>query len=235
MEIIKLIYPGLGFSCAILLFILGSSQFHLFLKKGYERSKAIATFCYLTSIFAFNITVVYSDSFSSEFIRFSVEGLQWVLFLSFYFYIKSLSYFISIPTLLKKVYCTSMLLFAGIFTLAYLWHLLTGDYLYFNPNVKSEPVNYFVDVYLNKLGSPSQLSLLLLSASGILNVVLTSVVLFRLRRSSKDIWLMMGMGFTLFASAMDTVFLPISTQLYVPLLFLSNISEAFRMCFFSIF
>lgn len=229
MNIFEVIYPGLGFSSFIFLFLLSFIQFHLYKKFNYERSKDLGLFCFLSSIFSLNIAIIYSNAFSHAFTHFFVVALQFVLFLSFYYYVRSLSYFIVIPNKIKKPYLYSMLFLALVALIPYPWFLLTGDHLYFDPTQKITSGNYFSDAYTARLGMPQPIPLLIMGAFGFINTIFSSLVLYRLQRSSKDFLLSFGVLFTFSTVLLEFVIPSFNPSLYIPLSFFANIFEAFRM------
>lgn len=230
MDFLAAIYPGIGFSCTVVLLALSLGQAWIYRKKGYARSRDLALFCFFSSLFAFNIVISHSRLFSKEFTWNYIVVLQPVLFLTFYYYLKSMSYFVAIPRWLKRFYYGGNVFLGVAALIAPITHFITGTDLYFIADHPLLTDNFFVNSY-TRFGAPRLFPTLLLSASSLLNFVMTSVLIYRLRKSSGDIFLIIGLWITLIASVGDHMFIAITTRYYVPTLFISNLLEALRMCF----
>ncbi len=230
MKFVEVIYPGLSFFCFLILVVLSAGQLKIYLQHGFKRSKNLAYFCFLSSIFTVNVTIVYSEQFSVDLTRFFVVGLQFVLFLCHYFYLKSLSFFIVIPRLLKKFYLGSMLSLALLALIPAVSYLVFDKHLYFDPDDLNITGRYFLDAYGARLGKPQKLVMSFLSIFALINGLTSLYILNRLRKSSKDIFLIFGLSFNLITMAMEYLILAFTVECYIPILFLANIFEALRMC-----
>ncbi len=228
---IEVIYPGISFFCFVILLCLSFLQIRLYLKFRFKRSKYLSLFCFLSSIYTVNVTIVYGELLSVEATRFFVIGFHFILFISYYYYLKSLSFFIMIPRFLRKIYFKSMFLFAGLSLFPPIFLYVFDIHIYFDPNSLFKTGNFFLDAYSTRLGTPYKTTLIALSLFAALNVYMSLYLLNRLRKFSKDNYLVFGLCMNLFAFGMEYLILPFTYKYYVPILFLANIFEAFRMCF----
>jgi len=177
-----------------------------------------------------NVTIVYSEQFSVELTRFFVVGLQFVLFLCHYYYLRSLSFFIVIPRLLKRLYLGAMLVFALLALVPAISYLVFDYHLFFDPEDLNTTGRYFLDAYSTRLGRPQKLVMSFLSIFALINGVTSLYILNRIRKSSKDVFLILGLVFNLVTVGMEYLILAITVEYYIPILFLANIFEALRMC-----
>ncbi len=232
MEFITAIYPGIGFACTLVLLTLGAGQAWIYKARGHARARDLALFCFFSALFALNIAITHSRMFSVNFTWYYAVGLQPVLFIMFYYYMKSLSYFVAIPRWLKYFYYSGQIVLGVLSTTPLLWFWLTGHDLYF----QGEPLttgNFFVDSYTARLGAPKLFPNILLGLSSLINIIATSYLLIRVYLGSKDPYILAGLAMTVLALAMDHLMLPFTLSAYVPLIFFSNMLEALRMCFLS--
>ena len=229
MEFVQIIFPGLSFFCFTALLLLAFIQFRLYQTKGFRRSKAIGLFCLFSGFYTFNEVVVYAGHFSADTVRFFVVGFQFLLYVALYFYMKSLGYFISIPLWLQRFYQSSMLCL-GLVHVVFGASLIAFDIeLVFDRNTINETGHFFVDAYTTRLGEPTVLAMSVYSAFSLIHGLTSGYILFRIYQSSKDFYLMAGLTANLVACGMEFLVLPISLDYYIPLVFLANIFEAFRM------
>ncbi len=233
MEFIAAVYPGFGFACTIGLLILSLGQAWIYKTKGHARSRDLALFCFFSALFALNIAISHSRLFSLEFTWFYVVGLQPVLFVTFYFYMKSLSYFVLIPKWLKRFYYGGQIILGGASVLPLVVYLSSGDDLYFFRGDLLVTDNFFVNSYTARFGALRLFPNILLGLSSLINIIATSVLVVRVYKGSKDLYILTGLGLTILALSMDHLMLPFTMAYYVPMLFFANMLEALRMCFLS--
>ncbi len=233
MEFIAAVYPGFGFVCALVLLFLSIGQAWIYKSKGQARALDLALFCFFAALFALNITITHSRLFSNSFTWFYVVGLQPILFFSFYFYMKSLSYFVLIPKWLRDFYYGSQIVLGVCSLVPGIYFLATGVDLYFDSSVPLVTENYFVNSYTTRFGTPRIFPNVLLALSSLINIIATSVLFVRVFRGTRDIYLLFGLVMTVVALAMGHLMLPFAIQFYIPILFIANMAEALRMCFLS--
>lgn len=231
MKFLELVYPGIGFSVALMLFVLSLTQVDLYFRKGYRRSGYLAIFCFSSALFSLNVWCVYSRLLSAEFTHLYAAGMQFILPISFYFYLRSMSYFVIIPRWLKKLYFGGMALSIVIFLVTGFAHLFFSKYLLFDTSNLVTTGNFFVDSYTARIGQPTAPFRILVGLIGGLNMFATFVIMSRVARTSGDLFLIAGLVFSWLASFFEIFLLPFTLEYYVPVLFLSNIFEALRMCF----
>ncbi len=232
MEFIAAIYPGIGFACTLVLLILACGQAWIYKARGHARARDLALFCFFSALFASNIAITHSRMFSANFTWYYVVGLQPVLFIMFYYYMKSLSYFVAIPRWLKYFYFSGQIVLGLLSTMPVLWYWFTGQDIYFYGE-HLHTGNFFVDSYTARFGAPRLFPNILLGLSSLINIIATSTLLLRVYLGSKDPYILGGLAMTVLALAMDHLMLPLSLASYVPLIFFSNMLEALRMCFLS--
>lgn len=229
MQVLISIIPGVGFTCALFLFLISWLQYQVYRKKLYKRSKSIALFCFFAGIFALEQFVVQSQIFSSGFTH-AFVGISSASFcLSLLFYLQSLSHFIAIPSWIYKFYTwsTSGLTVATLFGIfAYFFLDL---YFFFNPFEVLETSNYFVNSYSSRIGAPSLYLTTILSLSGTITVFASVYILRVVLKSSQDSYFVLGLLVSIVAAIWENFLLPFTFTYFVPLIFMSNLFEAFRM------
>ena len=99
--------PGVGFTCSIILFLIGLNQFLTYKRTLYKRSLSISLFCFFAAFFALEHFIAQSRVFSEEFTHVYVMFSTTALCISLIFYMKSLSFFIAVPDWLFKFYTWS--------------------------------------------------------------------------------------------------------------------------------
>ncbi len=229
MEFVQVIFPGLSFFCFAALLLLAFIQFRLYQTRGFQRSKAIGLFCFFSALYTFIEVVVYADHFSADTVRFFVVGFHFLLYVALYFYMKSLGYFISIPHWLQKFYKSSML-GLGLVHIGFAMSLIVFDVeLVFDRNTINETGHFFLDAYTTRLGEPTVLAMFFYGAFSLIHGLTSAYILVRIYQSSRDYFLMAGLTTNLVACGMEFLVLPIAIDFYIPMVFLANIFEAFRM------
>lgn len=228
-EILIQIIPGVAFACAIFLFLLSFVQFRIYRLKKYQRSLSIALFCLFAGFFALEHFIAQSRAFSPQFTHFYVVFSTICLCFSLYYYMKSLSYFLAIPNLLFKIH-TWATFTAGVVTLASLiLYLLTDVSGFFHPGKMLFTGNYFVDSYTTRIGHPHAFINIILSSTGVITVFSSAIILRIVLKSVRDFYFIVGLGLSIFAATIENFFLPFTYEYFVPIVFLSNLFEAFRM------
>ena len=229
MEALISIIPGISWACTFFLLLLSFIQFRIYWKKSYLRSKNLALFCFFASIFAFEYFVAQSRIFPPWFTHSYVAVSSVCLCLSLYYYMRSLNYFITVPQWVYQLYTSSALVLAALVVVGILSNLFFGTHLFFNPAEPLVTGNYFVDSYATLIGSPSPYLKNILSASGVMTILGALYMLRSLMKSSQDVYFILGLLFSIFAALKENVLLPLTMDYFVPVVFLSNLSEAFRM------
>ncbi len=161
--------------------------------------------------------------------QYCVEGFFPVIFLSAYFYLKSMAYFIMVPKWLKKLFYRgqAFLIFLSFFPILHLF--IYGTSIFFDETNKVETGNFFMNSFSMRLGQTELFPHIILSLSSLLCIVLAIDILIRIRKSSRDTFLILGLWFTILAWGTEMLMLPFTVELFVPVLYLSNFFEAFRM------
>ncbi len=221
--------PGLGFTCFVFLFVVSLFQYHLYRKTKYQRSRDLSLFCFFTSIFAAAPFISHSRAFPAEFLHiftfFSVLSLN----ISSIYYLKSINYFITFPRWVYNLVFKSNLLVALFAFLAIPSYFLFSYSFFFYPGDFLETDNFFVNSYTTTIGSTNPVGMIILSLSGLINTLFSAYLLRIVLKSSQDIYFIIGLIFTIFASILENAFLPFTLKFFFPIVFLSNLFEAFRM------
>ncbi len=228
-KIIISIIPGVAFACTVFLMVLAAIQCRIYLNKGYLRSRSLGLFCFFSALFAFEHFVAQSRAFSASFTHCYVAISTLSLCLAMFNYMRSLSYFLAVPKWLYKSYTICTLVLAMAVGVAILASLVTGESYFFHPSESMQSANYFVSSYTLSIGTPQPFIDILLSATGVLTVVLTFVLLPLVWKSSRDIYFVLGLLFSLLAAFFENILLPFTYVLFFPVVFMSNMFEAFRM------
>jgi AraC-like DNA-binding protein len=223
------IIPGLSFTCCIFLLLIGVYQYGLYQKTGYLRSKSIAFFCLFASLFAAEPFVVHSDVFPKDLAHIWVMISAVGLCLSSAYYIQAINYFIIIPSWLTKWVQRAFYLLALLSFLSIPSFVLTSYSFFFDTGNYLDTDNYFVDTYSLNFGAPLLLGVTILSATSIINTLSAAYILRIVIKGSGDMFFIVGLLFTIIASTIENFLLPFTLEVFFPLIFLSNLFEAFRM------
>ena len=228
-EVFEKTAPGISFFCSVALLFLAFRQLYIYKQWGLERSKQLSVFCFLSSLFTVSVTVVYSVAFSTTFTRVVVLVTILLMFLAHFYYSRCLSFFIAIPPKARKAYESTMLLLTLLALIPLVAFVFFDEALFFNPDAIKVTGRFFSDAYLARLGEPYTLPLVGLSLFSVFHISFSLLLLLRLYQSSQDVFLIAGLVFNVAASGMEFLVLPLSVAYYVPMLYLSNLFEAFRM------
>lgn len=233
MNHLYILVPGLGFSFGFILILLGISQLYIYTKTKYRRARAIACFCFFASFFCFMQFVVQSRSFPQEFgLVFTLIAMGCIGF-SRYFYMKAMSFFIAIPNRVLTLYYISNWTLGALSLLPLLFYLVGGPEIMFDSTVLTKKGNYFSESYSLFFGQPTFFSITLLSTFAILDIIFSIYIFNIVRKSSLDVWLMMGLISTCVAALLEDILLPFTLSSFVPLYFISDLFEALRMSYLS--
>ena len=229
MNLLISIIPGVAFACVIFLGIISATQFYIYKKEGYRRSQAISLFCFFSAIFAMEHVFAQSRIISGTALNYFVMISTPALFASLCFYIKALNYFIAFPNWFFKTYkYTTVGLF--LFSLAgFPAQYFFDIHLYFDDQNLVAFENYFVDSYSSRAGRPSTFLNIILSTGACLTAFSSIYILRRVLKSSRDVYFIVGLLLTIVAATVENFFLPFTYAFFVPMIFLSNLFEAFRM------
>ncbi len=223
------IMPGLGFACFFFLFIIGILQGQLYKKTGYQGSRDLSLFCFFASIYALGPFVAHSRGFSAEFGHVYVLIGVFALSLSSIFYIRAINYFITVPKDIYKLVFNSCLVVSIFAFLAIISYFFFSYSVYFDHGNLVETDNFFVNSYTAHIGATLPLGMSILSLSGFINSLFAVYLLSVVLRSSKDGFFIFGLSLTIFSSILENAFLPFTLEFFFPIVFLSNLFEAFRM------
>ena len=83
--------------------------------------------------------------------------------------------------------------------------------------------------YSSRIGTPIVLGTSILALSGFLSAITSALILRIILKSSQDIFFIAGLLLTISSSILENFFLPFTFAYFVPVIFLSNLFEAFRM------
>ncbi len=229
MDFLIVVMPGFALGCSLIMFGLMAGQLFLYNKNGNKRSRDLAIFCLVTGLFSLLEAIFHSRSISITLFKYLCEAGFPVIFLASIFYLRSMTYFIIVPRWVRRSFYYGQGGLAFLATLPILHLLIFGTSIFVNEANKVETGNYFMDTYSMTLGKTYAFPHIILSLSSVLNILLAFVMLFRIRESSRDYILITGLVFTIVASGTEMLLLPFTVQFFVPVLFLSNFFEAFRM------
>ncbi len=221
--------PGLSFASFVFLFVLGILQYNIYYRTGYRRSWCLSLFCFFASVFALEPFVAQSRAFSPFLTHIYVMFSTGCFCLSSVFYIRSLHYFVAIPRRLGQVVQVACGILSIVAFLAIPVYLFLGKSFFFESGNFFETDNYFSNSYSNRIGTPLILLTVILAASSLLNSFAALCILRIVLKSSQDIFFIVGLLLTVLASLFENILLPFTTQFFFPLIFLSNLFEAFRM------
>ncbi len=229
MEFLIVVVPGFTLLCGFTMFALTGGQVRLFLKNKDNRSRDLALFCLFTGWFAMSQSMAHTRSLPLEVFKYYGEALFPVVFLCPIFYLKSMSYFIIVPRWLKRFFYSGQIILAVLSFLPIIHLIAYGDSIFFDETAKIDTGNFFMNSYTLRLGQAQMFPHIILSLSSALNILLATVILIRIQKSSRDIFLVFGLIFTIIASSTEMLLLPFTVKFFVPVLYLSNFFEAFRM------
>ncbi len=102
-------------------------------------------------------------------------------------------------------------------------------YFYFDHGNLVETNNYFVNSYTARIGATLPLGMTILSLSGLISSLFAFYLLRIVFKSSQDIYFIIGLILTITSSILENAFLPFTLKFFFPIVFLSNLFEAFRM------
>ena len=221
--------PGLSFACFIFLFLLGLFQFNIYHKTGYRRSRSLTLFCLLASVYALEPFIAQSRAFSPFITHLYVILSTGCFCLSSVCYIYSIHYFIAIPRWLVSLVQVVAGGLALVTFLSVPIFLFFGTSFFFDSGVFLDTQNYFVDSYSKRLGAPLIIGSSILAIVSFLNSFAALCILRIVLISSRDIFFIAGLLLTILASFFENILLPFTLEVFFPLIFLSNLFEAFRM------
>lgn len=223
------IMPGLGFVCFVFLFIIGVFQGQLYIKTGYQGSRDLSLFCFFASIYAAAPFVAHSRGFSAEFGHIYVLISVFALCVSSIFYLRAIHYFITVPKWIFNLVFNSTLIISIFAFLAIPSYFFFSYNVYFDHGNLVETNNFFVNSYTARIGATLPLGMSILSLSALINSLFSLYLLRVVMRSSQDVFFILGLLLTIFASVLENAFLPFTLKFFIPIVFLSNLFEAFRM------
>lgn len=229
-----ILVPGLGFSFGFILVLLGIGQLCIYFKTKYLRSRAIAFFCFLASLYCFLQFFVQTRNFSNEFILFYTLSSSACIGFSRFYYMNAICYFIAVPDRQLKFYYYSNFILGVMIALPFLSYLVGGPELMFHSNDLVANGNYFSDSFSLVLGQPTFFSMAVISAFGLLDIYYSFYIFTLVRKTSVDIWLMLGLMSTFLGGTIETFFLPFTLKYYVPILFTADLFESVRMSYLSL-
>lgn len=223
------VIPGLAVSCAFFLFVIFVVQFLLYYRTGYARSKFLMLCALFATVESLNHFVAQSRLFSvsSTFLFMHIA----VIFIHLYMilYLKALSYFIAVPTRVRQGYYFVFSLLSIYFVGGLFFYLSTGESLYFLGNRVEPSGNYFLDSYQVRLGAATSFITIPLALAACTSIITAAIMLNVVWRSSRDKYFMIGLALTILFNFRESLLLPLSVEVYVPLIFFGNIFEVFRM------
>jgi len=223
------IMPGLGFTSFLFLFIIGLFQSQLYKKTGCDCSRDLSLFFYFASIYALAPFIAHSRGFSAEFCHVYVLFAAFCLCVSSIFYLKSISYFITVPKWIYNGVFRADVLVSAIAFLAIPSYFFFSYNVYFDPGNLVETDNFFVNSYTARIGATLLPGMSILSFSGLISSVFAFYLLRVVLKSSKDAFFILGLLMTIFSSILENALLPFTLKFFFPIVFLSNLFEAFRM------
>ena len=229
MEFLIVVVPGFTLLCGFTMFAITGGQVRLFLKNKDNRSRDLAIFCLFTGWFAVSQAMAHTRSLPLEVFKYFGEFLFPVVFLCPIFYLKSMSYFIIVPRWLKRFFYSGQIILAVLSFFPIIHLLIFGDSIFFDETNRVDTGNFFMNSYTLRLGQAYMFPHIILSLSSALNILLATVILIRIQKSSRDVFLVFGLVFTIVASSTEMLLLPFTVKFFVPVLYLSNFFEAFRM------
>jgi AraC-like DNA-binding protein len=223
------IMPGLGFASILFLSIIGFYQRSLYRKTGYQGSKDLSTFCFFTAFFAGAPFIAHSRNFSPEFLHTFTHFSILSLCVSLIYYLKAISYFITVPKRIYRLFIWAFS-FTSILALATIPVYFIFSYsVYFDTNHLVETSSFFVNSYTNRIGATLPLGMRIMSLQGFLSSLLALYLLRIVFKSSLDIFFIFGLSLTIISSLVERVMLAFTTDYFFPMVFLSNLFEAYRM------
>ncbi len=107
--------------------------------------------------------------------------------------------------------------------------MIWGIDLYFDPKSFLEVDNYFINSYSSFIGMPQPYVSRVLTCSAVVSSFSALVLLRTVLKSSQDVFFIIGLIFTIASAFVENFFLSFTFDFFVPLIFLSNLFEAFRM------
>ena len=229
MSFLVSIIPGIGIACATIMLILGANQWWIYRNTAYRRSRAISLFCLCSSLFALEHCFVQSRVFSGEFLLNYIYISTFSLCLGMVFYIKALNYFIAVPKWLYRLYIYGASCLVLTTVVAALAHAFFDIHWFFDHTKQFTSDNYFINSYALKLGMPVILINIIMSCSCIITVIGSMVMWKNVFYSSRDFYFMVGLFISVVASVTENFLLPFTLDYFVPMIFYSNLFEAFRM------
>lgn len=221
--------PGVGFACSFFLLLLGLVQLQVYRKKHYRRSLDISLFCILASIFAFEQFLVQSRMVSPLWTQIFVIFSSASYCFSLVFYMRALNYFVAVPGWVYRLFTVGASIIGGVVMVGLPYWAVTGKAPYFNPTKMVDLGNYFVNSYSMRLGEPLPGLTSLLFLAGLIVIVGSIVMLKNILKSSQDMYLMAGLVFSILATVKENFFLPFTFEVFVPVIFMASLFEAFRM------
>lgn len=233
MEYIDLIVPGFGFASTVFLLLLGLSQFFIWKKTGYQRALDICLFSFFASVFSFEQFVVQSRLVRHEWTSLYVSGSKICFLISQIFYLRSLSYFVAIRSWVCRWYFVIFGTFSLYWVVAIILQVFSDIHITLQPDKLQPHVSYLVNSYTGRLGAPTFTSIALIGLIAFMNTGLSVYLLRKVAKSTRDGFLMIGLFLSIFTNVTEYLVLPLTFDFFIPMIFLANMFEAFRMSFLS--
>ncbi len=189
----------------------------------------IAAFSFFAGLFALEHFFVQSRLFDPLYSHYYVMVSTVSLCLSLFFYFRSVSFFITMPKWVYKPTLITFLILSLAALLGVPSRLIWGIDLYFDPKSFLEVDNYFINSYSSFIGMPQPYVSRVLTCSAVVSSFSALVLLRTVLKSSQDVFFIIGLIFTIASAFVENFFLSFTFDFFVPLIFLSNLFEAFRM------
>lgn len=229
MQLLVSIIPGVAFASVVFLLVISVTQFYIYAKEGYRRSQSIALFSLFAALVAMEHVFAQSRLLPPMVLYYYLMISTPAAFASYFYYVKSLNHFIAFPNWFYKSYrgIAALLFFVALLPVPA--DLLFNTHLLFNPQQLIDSGNYFVDSYTNVIGAPQIFINALLSSGAVLIVVSSFYILRVVLRSTRDAYFIAGLILSIASATLENFMLPFTLTFFVPVIFLSNLFEAFRM------
>lgn len=227
------IFPGFALACAILFAILGVINGYVFSQTNYRRSNYIMWFCFLSAFYSLYQFVGQSRQFDPIFTLNFGRLAQMSLMASFMYYLKAMRFYVVISDRFAKGVYVVILFLLSCFVLPIPYELWTGTHFYFDVGNVQDSGSWFANSYTMRIGVPYSSINIMMTIFGLVSAA-TATYLFKVVISgSRDRFLLAGLFVSLLASLYQFLLLPITLEYFVPIIFVTNMFEAFRMSFLS--
>lgn len=233
MELIRGAFPGFALAVCFFFLILMAGQVHVYRYTKFKRAKNLAWFCFITALTGLEHFIVQSRIFEPELTRIYVTLIQFAYPLSLYFYLNSISFYVAISDRSWKVFTRCSLALSGVFLASGVYGLTTGWSGWFDPNQLIDTGNNFVNSYSLRFGMPGKGGTTFLGIYGVLSICVYLYVLRRVLAGARDSFFIVGLVFGILAVLYENTLLPFTFAYFFPVVFVSNLFEAFRMSFLS--